>query len=99
MKNLKLQLKDKLNVDRAMTSIIIHLFNSNIKDPQYRLSFPTIGKQQNGLQIVESYIGDLYHLDLKRMKEGKEEYFWARPGDDNIWYLLAITAELYKLKL
>lgn len=82
-----------------MARTVINLFNSNIKDEKYVLSFPRIGHQQAGLQVIESYIGDLYHLDLRMAGKGKVDDFWVKPGEDNIWYLLAITAELYKLKL
>ena len=42
--------------------------------------------------MIESYIGDLYHLDLRMTREDKVEHFYVKPGEDNLWYLLAITA-------
>ena len=55
-----------------MLMILITLFNKNIKAVEYKLQFPKIAKNKPGLQIVESFISDFYHVDLKIVKkEGK----------------------------
>ena len=57
-----------------MLMILITLFNKNIKAVEYKLQFPKIAKNKPGLQIVESFISDFYHVDLKIVKkEGKSK--------------------------
>ena len=97
--NLKEQLKEDSPYDRTLLTVVMNLFNENIKSDSYKLQFQRINPITDGLIIVETYIGQRYHVNLKLVQENKSKELAIRPGDDNIWAMLAVAAEIYKLKM
>ena len=81
--------------------MVLQLFNDNIEDKKYKVYVRMMGdKIEQGVEVIESLVGHRYHLDLRVVRENKEkEAFKVKPGEDNLWSLVGLAAEIKRLKL
>jgi hypothetical protein len=57
-----------------------------------------VGEKMEGVEVVETWIGDRYHANLRVAREEKSELYSVKPGEDNLWSLLGVAAEIMRLK-
>ena len=51
--------------------MLIDFFNENIREKKYMLYFPSVSEPRSGIKVIESSMGERYHVDLGLVKEGK----------------------------
>ncbi len=51
-----------------------------------------VGEKMEGVEVVETWIGDRYHANLRVAREEKSELYSVKPGEDNLWSLLGVAA-------
>ena len=52
-----------------------------------------------GIEVVDCWIGQRFHANLKKVKSDKTDFYYVNPGEDNFWCLLGIASQISKHKL